>query len=86
MQILAFATAFVGSCALVVGFDFLVLAKIDQRFVDWISPQVTHTDTTAGICFDGRGQALSGGWGFLFRENDGPFAVDSLTVDSFDSF
>ena len=43
VQILAFATAFVGSCALVVGFDFLVLAKIDQRFVDWISPQVnTH--------------------------------------------
>ena len=45
VQILAFATAFVGSCALVVGFDFLVLAKIDQRFVDWISPQVnTHRD------------------------------------------
>ena len=58
MQILAFATAFVGSCALVVGFDFLVLAKIDQRFVDWISPQVTRTDTPARTEHRGRRETM----------------------------
>ena len=37
-KVLAFATSLIGGFAFVIGFDFLVLHPIDQRFTDWISP------------------------------------------------